>query len=148
VEEYPSDVRVRVVQGHRATIAYATYEGGEWPFTYHMVEATGEAIRHPQDKHNPDVAEQLAVGRAVEALARKLLKRANGMVKCADDNAKRERKPEPASDPEPEPAPDHEVGYEQYKENGEPRCQGTKRDGEQCRQKARFSGYCGHHTVY
>ena len=73
---------VEVHRGHRATIATAVYRtrGGD------RISATGETVRHPDDREDPDVAEQLAVGRALEALARKLLRRADGLVRHHEHN--------------------------------------------------------------
>lgn len=48
-------------------------------------EADGTAKRDPQDEYNDEVAVLLAYGRAFEALSNKFLKRANGLIKHADD---------------------------------------------------------------
>lgn len=48
---------------------------------------TGTAKVTPGDKFDPAIGRKLAVGRALEALGRKLIKQGNGLVKCADDNA-------------------------------------------------------------
>ena len=47
----------------------------------------GVARRDPHDKHNPTIGQQLALGRALEDAARRILKRANGEVKHAEDVA-------------------------------------------------------------
>jgi len=82
----PLDVEVVVNNGRRATLAFAhVYD----PLTDEYIHTTGEAIRHPEDKHDPELAEALALGRALGNLSNKLLRRANGRVKCNDDNARK-----------------------------------------------------------
>lgn len=50
----------------------------------------GVARRTPYDKHDPDLARELALGRALVSAGNRILKRANGRVKHADD-VRRER---------------------------------------------------------
>ena len=49
------------------------------------VSAAGYAKRHPEDKPDLELGLTLAYGRAFDNLSRKLLKRANGLVKHRDD---------------------------------------------------------------
>jgi hypothetical protein len=48
-------------------------------------EATGEARRDPIDKNDAQLASDLALGRALEAIGKRLVKNANGRVKHNDD---------------------------------------------------------------
>ena len=45
----------------------------------------GAAHRDPDDKFDADIGQQLALGRALESASRKILNRANGMVKHRED---------------------------------------------------------------
>jgi hypothetical protein len=56
--------------------------------TGEFISASGVSKRHPDDKFSPTVAENLAVGRALESLGKKLQKRADGIVKQSDDIAR------------------------------------------------------------
>jgi hypothetical protein len=78
-----NSVSLDTVKGHRATIVRAgvVLAGGT------LIEATGEAVRDPADRHDDEVAIKLAAGRALETLARRVLKQANGKVKSLDDNS-------------------------------------------------------------
>jgi hypothetical protein len=49
------------------------------------IMTSGYSVRHPTDEHDPEVALQLAVGRAFQALGRRLERRANGLIKHHDD---------------------------------------------------------------
>lgn len=62
-----------------------------------VVQASGVSRKHPGDKFSPVVAKELAIGRALESLGKKLQKRANGTVKQNEDNAHRVTKPLPLS---------------------------------------------------
>jgi hypothetical protein len=55
-----------------------TLSGPEW-------EASGNARRNPDDDPHDEIGFLLALGRALENAGRKLQKRANGLVKHADD---------------------------------------------------------------
>lgn len=59
-----------------------------------ITTVTGSSVRAPDDKHNEEIAVSLAVGRAFEKLGRKINRRANGLVRQADNvaEAKRARK--------------------------------------------------------
>lgn len=52
-----------------------------------VVTVTGDSRRY-LDEPNPEIGELLAAGRALEKLARKVLKRANGLVTQADHNVR------------------------------------------------------------
>lgn len=49
------------------------------------ITAEGRARRHPDDKPNPYVAEQMALGRALQKAGKQLERRSFGLVKHADD---------------------------------------------------------------
>jgi len=77
-------IQVEINQGNRATIAEArTDVDGEG------VTASAEALRHPDDKNDPELGRQIATARALSSLANKLARRANGRVKMNDDNSRR-----------------------------------------------------------
>lgn len=50
--------------------------------------ADGTAKREPHDNDDPEIASLLAIGRALDNLSNKLLKKANGLVKHNDDMKK------------------------------------------------------------
>lgn len=80
---------IEVTHGHRATIAtiqHTTVHGGD------VIQATGEALRHPEDKYDRELAYALATGRAFESLGRKLQKRADGLVRMNEHNQEASRK--------------------------------------------------------
>ena len=52
---------------------------GEW------FGAKGTAVRHPEDKENPEIGYLYAYGRALQAVGRKLERRAEGLAKHQDD---------------------------------------------------------------
>lgn len=114
-------VTVVVVQGHRSTIAEAlavTHEG--------EIRSTGEALRHPTDKDDPSIGTDLAVGRALESLSAKLLRRANGRVRMHDHNRR------------------HRITVE-----NDPRCiAANKGNGSRCQRDAVYdNGLCGPHNA-
>lgn len=78
------DVFVTITTGQRSTLARAVVrcEDGTW------IQTTGEALRHPTDSKDERVGHDLAVSRALGQLSRKMARRANGQVKCNDDNAR------------------------------------------------------------
>jgi len=85
------EVAAHITPGRNATIAHVsiTYEdshGHQW------VNTVGEAICHPDDKPNKDVGGELALGRALEAAGRRLVRRANGKVKHADQMRAKDKK--------------------------------------------------------
>lgn len=62
--------------------------------------ADGTSKRDPHDDDDPEIAELLAIGRALETLGLKLQKRANGLIKHNDDmreykKIQKSRKPSP-----------------------------------------------------
>jgi len=59
-----------------------------------IIEATGEAVRHPEDKHDPELGLLLAHARAFDSLARKLDRRAQGLVKMNDHNKEYKKRQE------------------------------------------------------
>lgn len=54
-------------------------------FNNEVFVETGESRRCNEDKHDPEVAALYAYGRALEKLAKRLIKRADGLVKQRDD---------------------------------------------------------------
>lgn len=100
--ESASRVDVDCIVTHNAAIAIATvsktYPQSLW---FDFIHASGTAVRHPEDKFDREVAENLAIGRALENLGKKLQKRANGVVKQNEDNEARKarQKAEVARDP-------------------------------------------------
>jgi hypothetical protein len=50
------------------------------------ITAYGVSKRDPNDKFNQETAIKLAYGRALDSLAKKMLRQGNGLVKCQDDN--------------------------------------------------------------
>jgi len=127
------------VKGHRATVIEAEcYDF----MTREYVRAKGEAIRHPDDKHDDTLATTLATARALKSLANKLERRANGRIKCNDDNARKAQVSEEEID-----YFTNTIDTEAFLDDGRDRCQGIKTDGEQCTKAARPSKqYCGHHS--
>ena len=79
VAEY--EVEVHASTDGTATVAHATIVDS----TGRATAASAHAVRVNGDRHDPDTAFELAAGRAVEALGRKLQRRAAGRVKQADD---------------------------------------------------------------
>lgn len=62
-----------------ATIWFATLDG-------EVLQVDGEAYRHPMDDYDEQVAEELALGRALERLGKRLQKRAHNRVAMLDHN--------------------------------------------------------------
>jgi hypothetical protein len=94
-----NSLNIKVVRGHRATIAEVTlhvpvakaanpYDEDyfEDKYEFDTVVATGESVRSPEDRDDPILGSNLAVARAVEALGRKLLKRAEGRMASNEHN--------------------------------------------------------------
>lgn len=76
------------VHGQRSTIVeiIAHLDGGE------TISAIGEALRHPNDKNDTELATLLANGRALEAMGKRLQRRANGLVRHNDYVAEQKEK--------------------------------------------------------
>lgn len=128
------DADIEVIRGHRATLCYVqSYD----PIARESVLASGEAIRHPDDKHDDDLATALAMGRALSSLGRKLERRANGRIKCNDDNARKSGE-----------TGTYTVKLKwQFEDDSQAACQATTNKGEQCKFSARKgTWYCGHHS--
>jgi len=51
-----------------------------------QITVVGEAVRHPEDKDDKELAALLSNARALDSLARKLDRRAQGLVKMNDHN--------------------------------------------------------------
>lgn len=68
------------VHGDRATVVEALIylPSGD------TVLVSGEALRHPDDKNDHELATLLATGRALERAGKKLTKRADGLVRHND----------------------------------------------------------------
>lgn len=85
---------IDVISTSEATIAilYIEIDGQEMEFA-------GTSKRDPSDKHNPEVGQKLAIGRALSKAGRRLERQANGLVACADHN--RQQSIEAAKRPKP-----------------------------------------------
>ena len=123
-----------VINGHRATLAHI------WMYdslTDDYVLAKGEAIRHPEDKHDEDLANTLATARALKSLGNKLERRANGRIKCNDDNARKSGE-----------TGTYTIKLKwQFEDESQAACQATTNKGEQCKFSAKEgTWYCGHHS--
>ena len=155
-------VNIKVVFGHRATIAEVDVAAPITIDTYEFVEATGEAVRSPEDKDDTVLAYNLAVGRALEALARKVLKRAEGRVLSNEHNAQHSANSAMTA-PKPERKQSHcticgQVGHnkrtcEQTSNDDitwdyhSGRCLAETAQGTQCTFNAKpFYDYCGIHA--
>lgn len=68
------------VHGDRATVVEAMIHLPN----HDTVLVSGEALRHPDDKNDHELATLLATGRALERAGKKLTKRANGLVRHND----------------------------------------------------------------
>lgn len=79
-----SVIMANTVSAHRATVARVT-ASVEIDGETIREEVTTEALRHPEDKSNPEIGEMLALGRALSSLGRRLERRAQGLTKHADD---------------------------------------------------------------
>lgn len=90
------NINVKYIGTNDAAIAEVAYLiaiefcDADGVFEDRRIITTGTARRHPGDKHDEQVAEFLALGRALENLGKKLQKRANGIVKQNDDNEARQ----------------------------------------------------------
>lgn len=82
---YAADVYVLAIKDGATAEARLQREG------YTVLTAEAKAQRHPDDKPNPEIAEELAAARALQKLGSKLEKHGNGLVKHNDD-LKRMRK--------------------------------------------------------
>lgn len=70
------------IHGSRATVVKMWAQVDQ-----EVIEVCGEALRHPEDKNDEELATLLANGRALEIMGKKLQKRARGLVKHNDDLA-------------------------------------------------------------
>lgn len=79
---------LKPVHGQRATVVevVAYLDTGE------KIVVKGEALRHPTDRHDEELANLLATGRALELMGRKLTKRAEGLVRHNDHLAAQRQK--------------------------------------------------------
>lgn len=82
---YAADVYVLAIKDGATAEARLQREG------YTVLVAEAKAQRHPDDKPNPEIAEELAAARALQKLGNKLERHGNGLVKHNDD-MKRMRK--------------------------------------------------------
>ena len=73
-------LRVSVLPDHGATAARVTY----FADSTEVISATGSAKREPGDVYDPETGQLLAMSRALDRLAGKLRRRANGRVRNAD----------------------------------------------------------------
>ena len=74
-------VATEVVSSREATIATVSFEVDGQQFLF-----TGTAKVDPSDRFDPAVGVELALARAFESASKRLNRRANGLVKCAEDN--------------------------------------------------------------
>lgn len=82
------NIEVHCVVSHNAAIAGVSM----YTEDFEIIKSSGTAVRHPDDKFDRAVAENLAIGRALESLGKKLQKRGHGVVKQNEDNAARKEK--------------------------------------------------------
>lgn len=73
-------LQTRITRGHKATIAKVSFNTSDL-----SLEVTGEALVHPDDDRDEEIGDQLALGRALSALGRRLERRAEGLTKHHDD---------------------------------------------------------------
>lgn len=73
-------IRVSVLSSHGATVARTAY----WHRQDEPLTATGEAKREPGDEYDAETGRLLAASRALEILAGKLRRKANGRIRNAD----------------------------------------------------------------
>lgn len=118
-----NDISVEIFQSNRATIAEAVITLHLEDLPHIFLKATGEALRHPEDKHDSDVGVTLATARALSGLARKLERQANGRVKMHDDNRRR-----------------HDFV------EANTRCTATTNSGSRCSRRASDGDLCGIHA--
>lgn len=76
-----SRIQTEIISSPTATIAIVQCWLGN-----DFIEVTGTAKRDNEDSYDREIGEKLALGRALESLSKKLLRQANGKVKCAEDN--------------------------------------------------------------
>jgi len=87
VSSYETHLKIIEVQGKRVTYVQIV----EDEFLHGNVLANGEAVKHPDDKHDPVVGSKLATGRALQSLGRKLEREARAITAQADnDRAQRQ----------------------------------------------------------
>lgn len=73
-------VELAVYGTRDATVAGAAIEvAGE------VYAGEGTSKRDPKDTFDPEIADLLAIGRALEVISQKMLKRASGLIKHQDD---------------------------------------------------------------
>lgn len=72
-------VQDRVATNDVVAVRVEGYLNGE------TITATGSAKRNPEDSFDLETGYLLAYGRALDSLARRLLRRGNGLVKHRDD---------------------------------------------------------------
>lgn len=72
---------------NNATIVHAKLHGGSYDPYWDddpgeaIVSTHATSLRHPQDRFDPTVGYNLALGRALENLGRKIQKKANGKIR-------------------------------------------------------------------
>lgn len=77
-------LEIHSIINNRATVVAITYV---IPNTA-VITATGASVRHPDDRHDPELAYQLALSRALSSLARKVERHAQGRIRTNDQIAK------------------------------------------------------------
>ncbi len=83
IEKHPigylsAELEVEGYQDSAYTAVLITTNGGK------EVLGRGTAKRSPEDKNRPEIAQELALGRAMEVAGKRLIKRANGLVRHQD----------------------------------------------------------------
>lgn len=88
IDVNPAKLHVAMAEIHRDknlfVVEAAIFDGDE---EFSVVESRGIARRNPEDHPDREVAEKLAIGRALQNLGTALLRQANGRVKMIDDLA-------------------------------------------------------------
>jgi len=74
------DVSITVMEDSNVVVAVADYVSESFPHS-----ATGSSKRDPSDKYDREVGVNLAIGRALENLSKRLIRKAEGITKHHDD---------------------------------------------------------------
>lgn len=82
---YPKYLDVKVTTGKKATIARVEFMDMA-DRNGNILEAIGEAYCHPSDKFDDTTGEDLALGRALVSLGKKMIKSAESHVAMVDHN--------------------------------------------------------------
>lgn len=80
-------LEIHSIENNRATVVSLTYV---IPNTA-VITSTGASVRHPEDRHDPELAYELALARALASLSRKIDRHAWGRIRN-NDHANQARK--------------------------------------------------------